>query len=309
MRVVLLFLDGVGIGTKDETRNPFFAARLPTLLSLVGGKIPDNTCQHYNGEHSTLVPLDPNLGVEGLPQSGTGQTALFTGFNGAQFVGKHFGPFPYSTLRPIIAERNIFRQLLDAGKRVSFANAFPKRFFDYLQKNPSRLTVTTLSCVLTGVPLRGARELAEGKGISADITNEGWPELGHPHIHAVDARVAGKRLADMAAEHDFVLFEFWKTDKAGHAKDMKGAIHVLETFDAFLGGIVDVLDTAETLLLITSDHGNLEDLSTKAHTRNMVPAILYGLHHGDVARELGGDSSRAASLIGVTPAIVDKLAR
>ena len=37
------------------------------------------------GTHSMTVP--------GLPQSGTGQYSLFTGDNGAQRFGRHFGPW------------------------------------------------------------------------------------------------------------------------------------------------------------------------------------------------------------------------
>ena len=131
--------------------------------------------------------------------------------------------------------------------------------------------------------------------------------MGYPQIHAIAPDAAGRRLARLAADHDFVLFEFWKTDKAGHAKDMKEAVLVLELFDAFLGGLIDSLDTSDTLLFITSDHGNLEDLTTKAHTRNMVPALLYGLGHDEVARKLGAGSSQAGSLVDVTPALIDAI--
>jgi phosphopentomutase len=51
---------------------------------------------------------------------------------------------------------------------------------------------------------------------------------------------------------------------------------VLEKFDGFLVGILEGIDSGNTLLIITSDHGNLEDISIKTHTRNPVPLILYG---------------------------------
>ncbi len=298
MKVLMLFLDGVGLGVPDSSLNPFFAVRLPALESMFGGRIASLENPSFQSEHATLVPLDANLGVDGLPQSGTGQTALFTGENGAQLIGKHFGPYPYSTLRPVIAEKNIFRQLLDEGLRVCFANAYPQKFFDYFDTRQTRLTVTTLSCHYAGIPLRQFNELRTGAGVSADITNTGWPRMGYD-IAPIPPLEAGRRLVNLTREYDFVLFEYWRTDKAGHSESMDEAIDALVPLDGMLEGILSALDIRDTLLLITSDHGNIEDMSSKVHTRNPVPAILYGAGH-----EAAAESFRVKpDLTTVTPTI------
>lgn len=285
MKVLMLFLDGVGLGTPDSSVNPFFAVRLPAFESLCGGMIPSLDNPSLGNTDATLVPLDANLGVDGLPQSGTGQTALFTGENSARLIGKHFGPYPYSTLRPVIAEKNIFTQLLDQSLRVCFANAYPQKFFDYFDSRQTRLTVTTLSCHYARIPLRRFEELRAGVGISADITNAGWPRMGYD-ISPIPPAEAGRRLVRLTREFDFVLFEYWRTDKAGHSESMDEAIDALVPLDGMLEGILDSLDTRDTLLLITSDHGNIEDIATKVHTRNPVPAILYGAGHESAAESL-----------------------
>ena len=169
MHIVMLFLDGVGIGSRDELVNPFFVARLPALRWLLGGDLPSLRHRHISHRHASLLPLDATLGVAGFPQSGTGQTALFTGLNGAKLIGKHFGPYPFSTLKPVIEEHNIFRQMITAHKKPYFANAFPKRFFDYASMHRSRLTVTTLSCIMSGMPLLRSEDLYAGRGISPQI--------------------------------------------------------------------------------------------------------------------------------------------
>ena len=297
----MLFLDGVGLGVKDPSVNPLFAARMPALRSLFGGDLPSLERSRISSGAATVLPLDATLGVPGFPQSGTGQTSLFTGVNGAALAGKHFGPHPYSTLKPVIAERNIFRRLRDAGKSTLFANAFPQRFFDYLGSHPGRMTVTTLSATTSGLPLLRAEDLARGMAVSADITNAGWLALGYPDIAVIPPAEAGKRLSGLSREHDFVLFEYWKTDYAGHAMDPREAVDVLETFDAMLGGIIDSLDADETILLITSDHGNIEDLTTKTHTRNPVPLILYGAGAAPCADRFETD----AGLTAVTPLLQD----
>jgi hypothetical protein len=302
VHVLMLFLDGVGLGSPDASTNPFFAASLPALRSLFDGELPSLQHPTLKSKAAMLLPLDANFGVEGLPQSGTGQTALFTGINASKMIGKHFGPYPYSTLRPVISEKNLFRQLVLAGRRPYFANAFPQRFFDYMNKRHSRLTVTTLSCTSSGIPLLKANDLKEGKGVSADITNDGWKDLGYPDMPVIEPAEAGRRLVELASENDLVLFEYWKPDHAGHAGNFAEAVEVLERFDGMLAGIIEMLDTRSMMLVMTSDHGNIEDMSTKTHTRNPVPAVLYGCHHEALGRRL---QTTAADLTIVTPLLME----
>lgn len=297
MRVLLLFLDGVGIGKSDGTVNPFFQAKLPNLLSLLGGELPHSKLKKISTTHAELTPVNATLGVAGLPQSGTGQTAIFTGINAPKFIGRHFGPHPTTTLRPVIEEKNIFQRLKSAHKSVCFANAFPKQFFEYTSSGTRKLTVTTLSCQFSGVPLLTSESLRRNEAISADITRERWPELGYPELPTISPEEAGWHLWSIAARHDFTLFEFWLTDHAGHSRDMNFSVEVLEKFDGLLGGLLEKFEPAHSLLVLISDHGNIEDLSTKSHTRNPVPCIVVG----EKRKEF---SARIKNLTHITPTIL-----
>jgi 2,3-bisphosphoglycerate-independent phosphoglycerate mutase len=306
VKILMLFIDGVGIGRRDPSVNPLFLAQLPAFRSLCGGDLPSLRRNRFVSAKATVLPLDATLGVPGLPQSGTGQTALFTGVNGARIVGRHFGPYPYSSLRPIIAEANILRRLNALGLRPCFANAFPERFFRYMENHETRLTVTTRSSLSSGIPLRTAESLARGEAVSADITGEGWRNLGHPEIPVIDPAEAGRCLVRLLEQFDFVLFEYWHTDRAGHSRNLHQAVEVIERFDRMLGGILAAMDFGHALLLVTSDHGNVEDLSVKTHTRNPVPLVLAGLHHSRFAGRLSRHSK--PDLTHVVPAILDQFA-
>jgi hypothetical protein len=297
LHVVLLFVDGVGIGKKNADINPFFRARMPTLTTLCGGELPHTPFKNKSTDQAEIIAMNATLGVSGLPQSGTGQTAIFTGVNGAKKFGRHFGPYPPSILRQVIADKNIFHQLKTIGKSVVFANAFPQRFFDYTESGTRRLTVTTLSCQLAGIPLLTAGDLQKDEGISADFIRAQWPELGHTEIKPITSKTAGKHLAHMVAQHDFTLFEYWLTDHAGHSQKMAFAVEVLERFDEFVSGFLETFDPYNTLLMIVSDHGNIEDLSTKSHTRNRVPCILVGKQRHQLV-------NRIKNLTHITPAII-----
>jgi hypothetical protein len=305
VHVLFLFVDGVGIGGEDPAVNPLAAARMPVLRSLFGGEIPFST--DAASPDTRMVRLDATLGVEGLPQSGTGQTSLFTGVNAAALIGKHFGPHPYSSLRPLLASHSLFSRLVASGRRCAFANAFPGRFFRYIAEHPNRVTATTLSALGAGLPLAGAAELIAGSAVSADISGEGWKALGHPETPVITPAEAGERLAGLARRHALVLFEYWHTDRAGHAQVMADAVRVLEGFDEMLGGVLDAMDRATTLLVLTSDHGNVEDLSVKTHTRNPVPALFAGHRADEVSDSLLASSAGRPDLTHVAPALLRSL--
>lgn len=128
---LIIFLDGVGIGKNDPSINPFFARKF-RFFEEYFGKTPHFEEPKLKEGNAHLFPVDANMGVEGLPQSGTGQTSIFAGFNAPKYIGKHFGPYPYSTLLPLLKRENIFNAFLYRKLKVSFANAYPKLFFDYI---------------------------------------------------------------------------------------------------------------------------------------------------------------------------------
>ena len=97
-------------------------------------------------------------------------------------------------------------------------------------------------------------------------------DIDIPKITATDA---AQRLLNVIPDHDLVLYEYYLTDKAGHNQKQEDAEQVLDPLDEFLNHIIHNKRSSD-LLVITSDHGNLEDLSTKTHTRNEVPLFVMG---------------------------------
>ena len=74
----------------------------------------------------------------------------------------------------------------------------------------------------------------------------------------------------------------------------------MERFDQVLAGVLASWDWESGLLLITSDHGNMEDLGVRTHTLNPVPTIVIGQEHSQVAK-------RVRDLTDVAPAVSDYL--
>ena len=78
-----------------------------------------------------------------------------------------------------------------------------------------------------------------------------------------------------ARELDLSYFEIFLTDKAGHSQDMAFARHEIARVEAFLDALFAEAASDE-LVVVTSDHGNLEDLSTGGHTYAKVPLVAKG---------------------------------
>lgn len=292
-RTLFVFLDGVGLGVPGEA-NPLSVLTLPSFQRLAGGQRWTSEARVIDTPTHVFRSIDATLGVAGLPQSGTGQATLFTGVNCAEHAGRHFGPYPHSTSKPVIAEHNLFVRLRETGRTGTFANAYPDRFFRFVEAR-NRWTVTTLCCVEAGVRLREEKDLRGGEALAADLTGNSWTESLGLDVPVITEREAGARLARLSPEADLVLFEYYLTDKAGHSQDAGRATAVLRSLDVFFGGLLDALGP-DDLLVVTSDHGNLEDLTTKSHTRNPVP--LVGLGKG--ASALAG----VGSLVDVTPSLM-----
>jgi len=272
-RVLFVFLDGVGIGLADPERNPFFSANLPALTRLCGGSPPSLERPTWTGPSGALFPLDATLGVDGTPQSGTGQTALLTGVDAGILFGGHFGPWIPVRFRPLVEERSILRDAVRAGHSVTFANAYPRGWPG--PKGSRRIAGPPLAARGAGVLHRHEDELARGEAVASEILNDGWRRLlGHTQVPEIDARGAGSNLAAIAGRHDLTLYAHYATDTAGHAREMGAAVAALERVDAFLAGVLAALPR-DALLLIASDHGNLEDVHT-GHTRNPALGLAYG---------------------------------
>ena len=280
--------------------NPFFAADLPNLSTLCGGRVPHLERPVATAEGSYAFPLEATLGMPGTPQSGTGQAALLTGEDTARLHGAHFGPWTPVALRPLVEERSILRIAVDAGRRVAFANAYPRGWPG--DRGGRLLAGPPLAARGAGVLDRHEKALASGRAVSSEIVNDGWRRrLGHARVPRVTPRQAGSNLAAIAERHDLTLYAHYATDAAGHRRDVREGTVALERVDAFLGGLLERLD-ADTLLLVASDHGNVEDVRA-GHTTN--PAL--GLARGPAAesasrlRDIRQVAGFVLQVLGVTP--------
>ena len=280
MQVLFLFIDGVGL-RGAATDNPVNPEVCPALCRLI--------TRHGK-------PIDARLGIDGPPQSATGQASMFTGVNCAQAMGKHCEGFPGPGLRKIVESGNIFLELKKRGKRVCFSDAYLVDSADELAARRFK-SVTTVMALTVPETLRTIDDLQKGSAVMQDLTRETiqdrWPDVA-----VIPPQRAAEHLAAIARVNDFTLFEFFQSDVAGHSMDYARACAVLRTYDRFLSSLVRFTEAMGVTIVMTSDHGNVENMSERGHTLNPVPFIAFGPGEAKIR-------ARVASLADVTPAILE----
>ena len=290
MSVLLFFIDGLGIGPRGAS-NPLDGLEDAAPLAVFQN---EQASMIFEG---LVVPTDACLGVPGRPQSASGQTTILTGVNAPARLGYHKQGFPNAALLEIIRERSIFRQLLQAGiTPITFANAYTNRFFE---ERPRWVSATTAAVEAAKLKFRTVDDLREGRAVFQDFTNTVLMARGEDVTERTPEE-AGAVLSTIVAAHRFTLYEYFITDKIGHAQDRKSARSVIKALAAMIRTLLAKLDLDQTTVILTSDHGNIEDLSTRNHTLNAVPTIIWGSARERVAKQV-------RSLADITPAILDVL--
>lgn len=292
MPVLLFFIDGLGIGARGP-QNPFDGLDDASPLAVFQDEEPSLP---FDG---LLVRTDAALGVPGRPQSASGQTTILTGINAPLALGYHKQGFPNQALRDIINEHSIFLQLKRASiSPNTFANAYTPNFF---VSRPRWVSATTTAVEAAGMTFRSLDDLHAGRAVFQDYTNRMLIERGFDIAPGTPIEAA-ETLAALAASHRFTLYEYFITDKIGHAQDMREARVRLVDLALLVRTLLARVDLAQTTVVLTSDHGNIEDLSTRNHTLNRVPTLIWGAQREPIR-------SRVRSLADITPAIVEALTK
>ena len=273
----MIFLDGVGLGGDDPTVNPFCVANTPALNALANGHRWLRRTGRQSSERAEFIPTDPRLGIAGRPQSASGQAAILTGRNIPQIIGEHYGPKPNAPIRELLAEDNFFKQLVAHGKTGALIEAYPPRWHKGVNSGKHLRSSYQQAVYEAGLPIFGDDKIYSGEALAVDWTGEGWrSELGYTDTPIYTPREAGEKMVEISRQYDFAFFSHWMTDIIGHRGSIDDAVRVLELFDAVMAGALEAWDDDEGLMLITSDHGNIEVIGDRRHSENDVPTVIIG---------------------------------
>lgn len=277
MRILMIFLDGIGLGADDPSTNPFAAAHTPTLCALANGHRWLASTGRQVADRSLFIPTDPRMGVPGKPQSGTGQAAILTGRNIPEIIGEHYGPKPDAKTRDLIAEDNFFKQVVAHGQTAALLEAYPPRWHKAINSGKRLRSSYQQAAHEAGLPIFEENAVYAGEALAADWTGEAWrSQLGYTDTPVYSRHEAGVKLVEIARKYHFSFFSHWFTDVVGHRGTLEEGIALVELFDGVMAGVMDAWDDEEGLVIVTSDHGNMEDIGNRKHTENDVPTVIIG---------------------------------
>ncbi len=255
--LAFLFVDGLGL-SKDE-RSPLQTLELPTLQKLTRNFSSDA----FTEQNLAYRVLDASLGVEGLPQSGTGQTTLLTGINAAELLGHHSGPHPMARLQEILKTTSVQVQAASGGVRVLHANSYRKEYLDKA--------------------LNSRRNMLSAFGFAAKSAGIDLLEVGHKFAVSPafweNPKRSAERFASICEQFDLAILENWALDYSAHRAPEELNQRFTE-LDLFVQGWLEASPSAT--LFITADHGNAEEPWHLHHSVNPVPFIAIGKDAGSV---------------------------
>ena len=291
-RICVVFVDGVGVGKRDPSVNPLANGVDPLFAVFLDD--PSTPTLPLGGR---AKGIDACLGVPGLPQSATGQTALFAGVNAAAYLGYHKSGFPNQKLRELLWQGSLLKRARERGLRSAFVNAYRPVFFQFpLEKKLRFLSVTTVACLSAGQDCFPLEAIPQKRAVYHEFTNRELRQKGFD-LPLWTPEYAGRVLAGISAKYDLCLYEFFRTDHAGHSGELSYAAEILNEFSAFLRGFLKEKDPS-TALVVVSDHGNVEDVSVVTHTTNPALLAVWGWASERVL-------SQVDSLADFTPAILE----
>jgi len=280
-RVLLLFVDGLGIGENNAAKNPCCQPQLYYFRHTLADSFPKSL-----QPQGVAFGLDANLDVPGLPQSATGQTALFTGVNASQLLGRHLNHRPNEQLRMVIRDHSIFKRVTEAGKKAAFLNGFRPPFFDHPPEELIHyLSVTSCMNLYAGLKFFNLDDLHNERCVYQDMSGDALRDKGFAAPVFTPAK-AGEIIARRSQLYNLALFEYFQTDFAGHSLDMQRSLNELFKLEEFLASLLQHIDLTQTLVLLTSDHGNIEDITFKGHTRNPAMTLAFGAGSEELPQRL-----------------------
>jgi len=310
-RVIFIFIDGTGVGRADAG-NPFFQAGSAFLPFWQGAmRLPDGT---------PLTAIDATLGMPGAPQSASGQTALFCGATAGEIGNRHVNGYPDRSLRAIILEKNILSSLAGMGVKARYLNAYPahdelfsarhvriqadgRLWFsaEFPEKFKRLISVTSCMLLASGQKPFGATDIRKRRSLYQDYSNRQLIAQGMD-IPEYSPLQAATIIANAAKRLDFILYEYFQTDIYAHRRPFADCLTLIRDLNDLIKNLLSHLDKKRDTLVLTSDHGNLEEFHLRGHSRNPVPLLAWG-RHGEFLR------AKIRNLSDVTPAILDLFRR
>ena len=178
---------------------------------------------------------------------------------------------------------------IEPDGRLWFSSQFPEHF---------RRMISVTSCMLlaSGQKPFGAMEIRSGTALYQDYSNRQLIARGLSLPEFSPARAAAV-IRGASRRPGFTLYEYFQTDLYAHRKTLEECVALVRDLNTLIGTLLAALDKNRDTLILTSDHGNLEDYPARGHSRNPVPLIAWGKHGARLRKKIRSISDVAPAIL------------
>jgi Metalloenzyme superfamily len=133
-----------------------------------------------------------------------------------------------------------------------------------------------------GVRLRTWDDVRRGEALTSSMTHElendfNCEFFGQSPLPRRTPEEAAAILTALARVHDFTFYKYQIPDLVSHTGKVELAREVFEIVEQFIEALLREIDPSETIVVISSDHGHLEQVGTShAHPKTRVPTWYFG---------------------------------
>ncbi len=163
------------------------------------------------------------------------------------------------------------------------------------------ISVTSCMLLAGGQHPFGEADIRSGRSLYQDYSNRQLIAQGL-QLPEYSPLQAAEIIAAAADDCEFLLYEYFQTDIYAHRRSFNDCLDLIRDLDALIASLISRLDRRLDTLILTSDHGNLEDYHQRGHSRNPVPFLAWG-RYGEFLR------ARIKNLSDVAPAILELFQR
>jgi phosphopentomutase/2,3-bisphosphoglycerate-independent phosphoglycerate mutase family metalloenzyme len=135
---------------------------------------------------------------------------------------------------------------------------------------------------MAGVSLQTWDDVRRREALTSSMTHELEAEFsldffGQAPLPRHTPEEAAAIVVALARRHDFTFYKYQIPDLVSHTGKIELARQVFAVIEDFVEGILGAIDPATTVVIITSDHGHLEQVATShAHPKTKVPTWYFG---------------------------------
>jgi hypothetical protein len=203
-----------------------------------------------------------------------------------------FGSSYAQDLAPHFNREQVEKGLRYCGKDVAFRGTAKNGFAELFTLAEINQNIFVFAARQANMRIRTWYDVRRDLALTSSMTHELEAEFDlslfdQEPLPPRTPEQAAQILANLASDHDFTFYKYQIPDLVSHTGQVAAARGVFAVIERFVEALLASLDTADSMVIVTSDHGHLEQLSSsRGHPRSKVPTWCFSPEPARFSQEL-----------------------